>query len=57
MPNSELQDAFYRPLTPEQSAKAFKNEYDFDSPKAIDFDILVDRLRDLKEGYLFLSRS
>jgi len=40
-------------LTPEQSAKAFKNEYDFDSPKAIDFDVLVDRLRDLKQGYLF----
>lgn len=40
-------------MTPEQSAKAFKNEYDFDSPKAIDFDVLVDRLRDLKQGYLF----
>ncbi|MCJ1277566.1 Uridine kinase [Puttea exsequens] len=26
------------------------NEYDFDSPEAIDFDILVERLRDLKAG-------
>lgn len=44
-------DSFYKVLTPEQSQKAFANEYDFDSPEAIDFDILVDRLRALKEGY------
>ncbi|KAJ4296891.1 Uridine kinase [Kalmusia sp. IMI 367209] len=43
-------DSFYKPLTPEQSAKAFRNEYDFDSPEAIDFDILVDKLRDIKNG-------
>lgn len=43
-------DSFYKSLTPEQSATAFRNEYDFDSPNAIDFDILVDRLRDIKEG-------
>lgn len=41
---------FYKPLTPEQSVKAFKNEYDFDAPHAIDFDILVEKLRDLKSG-------
>jgi uridine kinase len=35
----------------EGSRKAFLNEYDFDSPDAIDFDVLVDRLRDLKAGY------
>ncbi|MCJ1438036.1 Uridine kinase [Xylographa pallens] len=29
---------------------AFRNEFDFDSPKAIDFDNLVDRLRELKHG-------
>lgn len=45
------QDSFYKPLTEEQSEAAFRNEYDFDSPNAIDFDILVDRLRDIKEGY------
>ncbi|EXV01336.1 uridine kinase family protein [Metarhizium robertsii] len=43
-------DSFYKTLTPEQSKLAFANEYDFDSPDAIDFDILVDRLRDLKAG-------
>lgn len=43
-------DSFYKSLTPEQSAAAFRNEYDFDSPNAIDFDILVDRLQDIKEG-------
>ncbi|MCJ1409308.1 Uridine kinase [Ptychographa xylographoides] len=44
-------DSFYRPLTPSQSAHAFRNEFDFDSPDAIDFDALVDRLKDLKHGY------
>ncbi|KAF7562786.1 hypothetical protein G7046_g1358 [Stylonectria norvegica] len=43
-------DSFYKTLTPEQSKLAFTNEYDFDSPEAIDFDILVERLRDLKAG-------
>ena len=37
-------------MTPEQSAKAFRNEYDFDSPDAIDFDALVLSLQDLKAG-------
>ena len=45
------QDSFYKSLTPEQSKKAFQNEWDFDSPEAIDFDNLVDRLNDLKQGY------
>lgn len=45
-------DSFYKPLTSEQSAAAFRNEYDFDAPAAIDFDVLVDRLRDIKAGYV-----
>lgn len=44
------QDSFYKVLTPEQHILAHKNEYDFDSPKSIDFDVLVDRLKDLKAG-------
>ena len=43
-------DSYYKPLTPEQSAAAFKNEYDFDAPEAIDFDCLVQNLRDIKTG-------
>ncbi|KAK7431361.1 Uridine kinase [Neonectria magnoliae] len=43
-------DSFYKTLTPDQSKLAFANEYDFDSPDAIDFDVLVERLRDLKAG-------
>ncbi|KAH3909422.1 uridine/cytidine kinase [Parastagonospora nodorum] len=43
-------DSFYKPLTPEQSAAAFRNEFDFDAPEAIDFDILVERLKDIKNG-------
>ncbi len=31
---------------------AHLNEYDFDSPSSIDFDILVERLSDLKAGYV-----
>ncbi|KAI1413794.1 uridine kinase [Hypoxylon sp. FL1857] len=43
-------DSYYKPLDPESSKKAFLNEYDFDSPEAIDFDALVQTLRDLKAG-------
>ncbi|KAE9371486.1 uridine kinase [Stipitochalara longipes BDJ] len=43
-------DSFYKTLDAEGSKRAFNNEYDFDSPDAIDFDVLVDRLRDLKAG-------
>ncbi|KAF2829200.1 uridine-cytidine kinase 2 [Ophiobolus disseminans] len=43
-------DSFYKPLTPEQSAAAFRNEFDFDAPQAIDFDVLVNRLKDIKNG-------
>ncbi|KAI9745601.1 MAG: Uridine kinase [Claussenomyces sp. TS43310] len=43
-------DSFYKTLTPEQSKLAFRNEWDFDSPDSIDFDLLVERLRDLKSG-------
>ncbi|KAK5118182.1 hypothetical protein LTR85_008162 [Meristemomyces frigidus] len=43
-------DSFYKPLTAEQSAAAFRNEYDFDAPNAMDFDILVEKLRAIKSG-------
>lgn len=43
-------DSFYKSLSPEAHKAAFRNEYDFDSPDAIDFDILVEVLRDLKSG-------
>lgn len=43
-------DSFYKALTPTQHALAHQNEYDLDSPDAIDFDLLVERLRDLKQG-------
>lgn len=44
------QDSFYKILTPEQHALAHKNEYDLDSPDAIDFDLLAEKLKDLKQG-------
>ena len=43
-------DSFYKPLTANESAAAFRNEYDFDAPDAIDFDNLVERLREIKSG-------
>ena|SRR5579862_7753890 len=43
-------DSFYKPLTPEESARAFRNEYDFDAPEAWDWDLMVEKLRLLKEG-------
>ncbi len=48
----QVQDSYYKPLTLEQSVKAFQNEYDFDSPEAIDFDALVQNLKDLKAGFV-----
>ncbi|KAL8927342.1 MAG: hypothetical protein Q9172_001421 [Xanthocarpia lactea] len=43
-------DSFYKILTPEQHALAHRNEYDLDAPSAIDFDLMVERLKDLKLG-------
>lgn len=43
-------DSFYKVLTPEQQILAHRNEYDFDSPSSIDFDILIECLKDLKAG-------
>ncbi|KAF2423568.1 uridine-cytidine kinase-like protein-like 1 [Tothia fuscella] len=43
-------DSYYKPLTPGQSTSAFKNEFDFDAPEAIDFDVLVENLQDIKQG-------
>lgn len=43
-------DSFYKILSPEQHILAHNNEYDFDAPSSIDFDVLVDRLKDLKAG-------
>ncbi|KAJ5476140.1 hypothetical protein N7475_001869 [Penicillium sp. IBT 31633x] len=45
-----VMDSFYKTLTPEQHHKAHSNEYDFDCPESIDFDLLVETLRDLKKG-------
>ena len=44
------QDSFYKSLTPEEHRKAHANEYDFDCPESIDFDLLVQTLKDLKQG-------
>jgi uridine kinase len=43
-------DSFYKPLSREDSARAFENEYDFDAPSAWDWDLMVDKLKALKEG-------
>ena len=43
-------DSFYKPLTSEESRRAFDNEYDFDSPNAWDWDLMVEKLKELKGG-------
>jgi uridine kinase len=43
-------DSFYKPLTPEESKRAFNNDHDFDAPSAWDWDLMVEKLRELKEG-------
>ncbi|KAL8920029.1 MAG: hypothetical protein Q9208_006484 [Pyrenodesmia sp. 3 TL-2023] len=43
-------DSFYKILSPEQHALAHRNEYDLDAPTAIDFDLMVERLKDIKQG-------
>lgn len=45
-----IKDSFYPVLTQEQHEAAFRNEFDFDAPDAMDFDILVALLGDLKQG-------
>ncbi|GAA97909.1 uncharacterized protein L969DRAFT_25645 [Mixia osmundae IAM 14324] len=42
------QDSFYKSLSPEQSERAFANQYDFDSPDAFDYDQLRVSLAALK---------
>ena len=49
-----MQDSFYKNLNPEQHAKAHANEFDFDCPDSLDFDALVQTLKDLKQGYIQL---
>nr|POE71890.1 isoform 4 of uridine-cytidine kinase-like 1 [Quercus suber] len=44
-------DSFYKPLTADESRAAFRNEYDFDAPEAIDFATLYEKLQDVKQGY------
>lgn len=43
-------DNFYQPLTLEQSKLAFANNYDFDCPDSLDFDLLVETIGNLKKG-------
>lgn len=43
-------DSFYKVLNAEQNERARRNEYDFDHPDALDFDLMVETLRKLKDG-------
>ncbi|GAA6059752.1 hypothetical protein JCM10212_001960 [Sporobolomyces blumeae] len=58
------QDNFYKSLTPEESAAAFRNEHDFDSPESFDYDVLTQCIQDLKDckavqipNYSFVKHS
>ncbi|CCG25729.1 Urk1 protein [Candida orthopsilosis Co 90-125] len=43
-------DNFYKSLSPEESRRAFANEYDFDTPRSLDLDAVVETVRTLKRG-------
>ncbi|CDK26647.1 unnamed protein product [Kuraishia capsulata CBS 1993] len=43
-------DNFYKSLSPEMSAKAFANDYDFDKPDALDLDLLFKCVQELRNG-------
>ncbi|KAG5419408.1 URK1 [Candida metapsilosis] len=43
-------DNFYKSLTPEESKRAFANEYDFDTPSSLDLDAIVETVHTLKRG-------
>ncbi|ODM98440.1 putative uridine-cytidine kinase [Orchesella cincta] len=44
------QDSFYKQLSPDESKKAAKGQYDFDHPNALDIDLVVQTLQDVLEG-------
>lgn len=46
-------DSFYKVLTPEELELAKKNQYNFDDPNAIDFDLLVECLQAFEKGQSF----
>ena len=43
-------DSFYKSLDEEQNRLAHMNEWDLDSPDSIDFDLLYEKLKELKQG-------
>ncbi|XP_038057175.1 uridine-cytidine kinase-like 1 isoform X2 [Patiria miniata] len=43
-------DSFYKVLNEEQHKKAEENEYNFDHPDAFDYGLLIQTLKNLKEG-------
>ena len=44
------QDSFYKVLTPEESKAAFRSEYDFDSPRSFDEQVLRECIEGLRNG-------
>lgn len=43
-------DSFYKVLTPDEIREANDSKYNFDEPKAFDFDLLHEVLKRLREG-------
>ncbi|KAB7497368.1 Uridine-cytidine kinase 2 [Armadillidium nasatum] len=44
------QDAFYRPLLPEEASKALKGAFNFDHPDAFDNELILQTLHQILEG-------
>ncbi|ODV89342.1 hypothetical protein CANCADRAFT_138604 [Tortispora caseinolytica NRRL Y-17796] len=43
-------DSYYKQLTDDQRERAFRSEYDFDAPEALEWDLLYDHMMQLKQG-------
>ncbi len=43
-------DSFYKSLSEEENRLAHMNEWDLDEPNSIDFDLLYEKLKELKQG-------
>ncbi|OLL23060.1 Uridine kinase [Neolecta irregularis DAH-3] len=43
-------DSFYKSLNPEQHERAHRDEYNFDHPDAIDWNLMAEKLGELKNG-------
>jgi len=45
------QDAFYRELSGEEKAKAYRGDFNFDHPDALDYELMMKTFEDIRKGH------